>query len=114
MSSHDQQEKHDTFMTSVAESIGTAMGSIAAHASDVSKVLSPSHLSNAAQREGKKLVRKSKTLARRIQKRASTGLKRSKLATATRGALRGTTSRTKRARPVTPKRNVARRSTRSK
>jgi hypothetical protein len=114
MSSHNQHEKHDTFMTSVAETIGSAMGSIAAHASDVSEALSPSHLSHTAQREGKKLVRKSKTLARTIQKKASTGLKHS--ATATRRALRGTAkaSKAKRAHKVAPKRKAARRSTRKK
>ena len=114
MSSHNQHEKHHTFMTSVAESIGDAMGSIAAHASDVPEALSPRRLSHAAQREGKKLVRKSKTLARKIQNKASTSLKHSKLATATRRALLGTTSKTKRSRPIASKRKATRRSTRNK
>ena len=111
MSSNNQHEKHDNVMTSVAETIGSAMGSIAAHASDVSEALSPSHLSHTAQREGKKLVRKSKTLAKTIQKKASKGLKHS--ATATLRALRGT-SKVKRARKVAPKRKAARRSTRKR
>ncbi len=101
-------------MTSVAESIGSAMGSIAAHAGDVTEVLSPSHLSHTAQAEGKKFVRKSKTLVKKIQKKASTSLKHNKLATATRRALRGKTSKTKRSRPVTSHSKVPRRNMRNK
>jgi hypothetical protein len=113
-SSHDQHGKDETIITSVAESIGSALGSIASHASAVSEALSPSHLSHAAQREGKKLVRKSKTLARRIQKKASTSLKRNKLAMSTRRALRGTVSKAKRTRPVASKKKVVRRGRRKK
>jgi hypothetical protein len=111
MSSNTQHEKPTTFMTSVGETIGSAMGSIAAHASDVSAALSPSNLSHTAQREGKKLVRKSKSLARTIQKKASTGLRHG--ATATRRVLRGA-SKAKPARKVASKRKAARRSTRKK
>jgi hypothetical protein len=114
MSSHNQHRKDDSIMMSVAESIGSAMGSIAAHASEVTEALSPIHLSHAAQIEGKKFVRKSKTLVRKIQKKASTSLKHNKLATATRRALRGNTSKAKRPRPVASKRKVAPRGMRKK
>jgi hypothetical protein len=111
MSSHNQHRKDDNIMMSVAESIGSAMGSIAAHASGVTEALSPSHLSHAAQVEGKKFVRKSKTLVRRAQKKASTSLKHNILATLTRRALRG---KAKRPRQVASKRKVARRGMRKK
>ena len=114
MSSPNKHRKDDSIMTSVAESIGSAMGSIAVHAGDVTEVLSPSNLSHAAQVEGKKFVRKSKTLVKRIQKKASTSLKHNKLARATRWALRGKTSKAKRSRPVTSHSKVARRQMRKK
>ena len=107
-----EHEKDENLLSSVAESIGSTLGTIAAKASAVSEALSPSSLSQTAEREGKRFVRKSKTLARKIQKTASKTLKRKKQTTAT--ALRRMASSGKRTRPMVSKKKVARRGAKRK
>ena len=57
--------KDKALLISMAESIGSTLGSIAAKADATQKALSPSHIAETIQREGKNLVRKSKSVARR-------------------------------------------------
>jgi hypothetical protein len=102
-----ENENDENLLSSVAESVGSTLGTIAAKASAVSDALSPTSLSQTAEREGKKFVRKSKTLARRIQKTASKTFKRKKQTTAT--ALRRTGPKGKRTRPTVSKKKGARR-----
>jgi hypothetical protein len=76
--------KDEALLISMAESIGSTLGSIAAKADAAQKALSPSHIAETVQREGKRLVRKSKTVARRTRNNAATNLRTSKVAKAAR------------------------------
>ena len=97
--------KDEALLISMAESIGSTLGSIAAKADAAQKALSPSHIAETVQREGKKLVRKSKTIARRTRNKAAANLRTSKVAKAARRGVRQAASSTKRvARRARPKR----------
>jgi hypothetical protein len=92
--------KDEALLISMAESIGSTLGSIAAKADAAQKALSPSHIAETVQREGKKLVRKSKTVARRTRNRVAANVRRSKVAKAKRRGVRRAASSAKRvARP---------------
>jgi hypothetical protein len=98
MKAHARRRTKDTaLLTSVAESIGSALGTIAAKANAAQKVLSRSSAAHVVQREGKRLARRSKTVARKTRKAAAASLKRSKVAKATRRGLRRASSSIKRA-----------------
>ncbi len=86
----------DTTLNNVAESIGTALGTIVARANAAQKALTRSSVVRGVEREGKKVVRNSKRAARKTEK-AAAGLKRSKVAKATRRGVRRATSAVKRA-----------------
>jgi hypothetical protein len=76
--------KDEALLISMAESIGSTLGSIAAKADAAQKALSPSHIVETVQREGKRLVRKSKTAARRTRNKAAANLRTRKVAKAAR------------------------------
>jgi hypothetical protein len=114
-SSENKHPKDETLLVTVADSIGSTLGAIAAKASAVSEALSDSSFLQTAEREGKKIVQKGKTVARRIKKSASNNVKSNKLAKITRHGLRSDTTAAKRAgRPVPVKKKVARRVRRKK
>ena len=89
--------KDAALLTSLAESIGTALGTIAAKANAAQKVLTRSSAAHIVEREGKRLARRSKTAVRKTRKAAAASLKRSKVAKATRPGLRRAASPIKRA-----------------
>jgi hypothetical protein len=114
-SNENKHPKDETLLVTVADSIGSTLGAIAAKASAVSDALSDSSFLQTAEREGKKIVRKGKTVATRIKKSASQNVKSNKLAKATRHGLRRAATAAKRAvRPVPVKKRVARRVRRKK
>ena len=89
MKAHTRKRTKDTaLLTSVAESIGSALGTIAAKANAAQKVLSRSSAAHIVDREGKRLARRSKRAARKTGKAAAAGLKRSKVTKAIRRGLR--------------------------
>jgi hypothetical protein len=89
--------KDAALLTSLAESIGSALGTIAAKANAAQKALSGSSAVHVAEREGKRLARRSKRAARKTGKAAAASLKRSKAAKAVRRGLRRGGSSVKRA-----------------
>jgi hypothetical protein len=97
MKAHARKHTKDTaLLTTVAESIGSALGTIAAKANAAQKVISRSSAVHVVEREGKRLARRSKTVARKTRK-AAANLKRSKAAKAARRGLRRASSSIKRA-----------------
>jgi hypothetical protein len=109
-SNENKQPKDETLLVSVADSIGSALGAIAAKAGAVSDALSDNSFLQTAEREGRKIVRKGKTVAKRIKKSASKNVKSNKLAKTTRHGLRRAATASKRAvRPVPVKKKIARR-----
>jgi hypothetical protein len=97
MKAHTRKHGKDTaLLTTVAESIGSALGTIAAKANAAQKVISRSSAVHVVEREGKRLARKSRKVARKTKK-AAANLKRSKAAKAARRGLRRASSSIKRA-----------------
>jgi hypothetical protein len=97
MKAHARKHTKDTaLLTSVAESIGSALGTIAAKANAAQKVISRSSAAHVVEREGKRLARRTKTVARKTRK-AAANLKKSKAAKAARRGLRRASSSIKRA-----------------
>jgi hypothetical protein len=80
--------KDEALLISMAESIGSTLGSIAAKADAAQKALSPSHFAENVQREGQRLVRKSKTAARRTRNKAAADQRTRKVAKTARGRRR--------------------------
>jgi hypothetical protein len=98
MKTHARRHKKDAaLLTNLAESIGTALGTIAAKANAAQKVLTRSSAVHIVEREGKRLARRSKSAVRKTRKAAAASLKRSKAAKATRRGLSRAVSSTKRA-----------------
>jgi hypothetical protein len=109
------QHKHTTLLVTAAESIGSTLGTIAAKASALPNAISRSSLVQTAENEGKKFVRKSKNVARKIEKTASQNVTSSKFAKASRRTLHRATTATKRmGRPVAVKKKAARQLRRKK
>lgn len=67
-SNQHRHSKDEALLVTVAESIGSTLGTIAAKASAVPEALAHSSFVQKAEREGKKFVRKSKTVARKLNK----------------------------------------------
>jgi hypothetical protein len=84
--------KDEALLISMAESIGSTLGSIAAKADAAQKALSASHIAETVQREGKRLVRKSKTVARRTRNKAAANLRTRQVKAARRGRTRSRTA----------------------
>jgi hypothetical protein len=89
--------KDAALLTSLAESIGSALGTIAAKANAAQKALGRSSAVHVVEREGKRLARKSKRAVRKTTKATAASLKRSKVAKAARRGLRRASSSVKRA-----------------
>jgi hypothetical protein len=89
--------KDAALLTSLAESIGSAMGTIAAKVNAAQKVLARSSAVHVVEREGKRLARRSKRVIRKTGKAAAANLKRNKAAKAVRRGLRRAGSSVKRA-----------------
>ena len=66
MSSLQHKHNKQSLLSSVAESIGSTLGTIASKASEMPEAISHSNLMRTAAREGKNFVRRSKTVARKI------------------------------------------------
>src|ERR1700682_1012597 len=110
---HVTQSKDEALLVSVAESIGSTLGSIAAKANAAPKVFSD--VAHTVEREGKRLKRKTESVARKIAGRRTRTSKRNKPAKATKQTLRRTKSALKRvARRATTKKTTGRRSRRRK
>ena len=92
-----RRTKDEALLISMAESIGSTLGSIAAKADAAQKALNPSHIAETVQREGRKLVRKSKTVARRASNKAAANLRTNKVTKAARRGARKAASSAKRA-----------------
>jgi hypothetical protein len=92
-----KHSKDEGLLLSVAESIGSTLGTIAAKADAAQKAITRSSIAHTAEREGTNLVRKSKSLARKTKSTAARNLKSGKLASATRRGLRSASSLAKRA-----------------
>ena len=111
------QHKHSSkepLLTSVADFIGSTLGTIASRASEIPEAVSHSSLVRTATREGKSLVRRSKTVARRIGNSTAKKVRTRKLANTVRRKVRGAKAVARRAaRPASSKKRLAR-SARSK
>jgi len=90
------RQSKDTALNNVAESIGTALGTIVAKANAAQKALTRSSVVRRVEGETKKVVRKSKRAARKTTNRAARTLKSSKAAKTTRPGLRRAASSIKR------------------
>lgn len=98
MKAHTRSHGKDAaLLTSLAESIGSALGTIAAKANAAQKAFSRSSAVHVVEREGKRLRRGSKRAVRKTRKAAAVSLKRSKVAKAARRRLRRASSSVKRA-----------------
>lgn len=89
--------KDGALLLSVAESIGSALGTIAAKANAAQRVWTRSDAAHTVERKVKKLARKSKRVARKTTTAAVARLKRNKVAKAARRRLRRPVSSIKRA-----------------
>jgi hypothetical protein len=98
MKAHARRHTKDAaLLTSLAESIGSAMGTIAAKVNAAQKVLARGSAAHVVEREGRRLARRSKRAVRKTGKAAAASLKKSKVAKAARRGLRRASSTVKRA-----------------
>jgi hypothetical protein len=116
MSSPQHKHNKESLLTSVAESIGSTLGAISSKASGIPEAMAISHsnLLRTAEREGKKFVRRSQAVARKIGT-TSKKVKTKKLAKTARRRVHGAeTGDRPVARPSSAKKKIARRSRRKK
>jgi hypothetical protein len=105
--------KDEALFVSVAESIGSTLGALAAKASAAPEILSD--MAHTVEREGNKLKRKTKAVARKISSTGARKVKRSKPARTAKRAVRRAKSSVKRVvRRATPKKRAARRTRRAR
>jgi|SRR5580700_7630812 hypothetical protein len=105
--------KDEALLVGVAESIGSTLGQLAAKASAAPEILS--EMAHAVGREGNKLKRKTKSVARKITGTGTHRLQGSKPARKAKRAVSGAKSTVKRAvRRATTKKRVARRTRRAR
>ena len=98
MKAHTRRHAKDAaLLTTLAESIGSALGTIAAKANAAQKALSRSSAVHVVEREGKRLGRKGKRAVRKTTKAAALSLKRSKVRKAARRGFGRASSSVKRA-----------------
>ena len=107
-SNQHRHTKDEALLITVAESIGSTLGTIAAKASAVPDALSHTSFVQTAEREGKKFVRKSKTVARKLKKGASKNVSNRFTAARRRKLGRATTAERRTVRPVSVKKRAAR------
>jgi hypothetical protein len=67
-SDQHRHSNHEALLVTIAESIGSTLGTIAAKVSAVPEALAHTSLVQKAEREGKEFVRKSKTVASKLKK----------------------------------------------
>lgn len=92
-----KRTKDEALLTQVAESIGSALGTIASKVNAAHKSLSRSSAVHKMEREGKRLLRKGKRIVRTNQKATAANLRRSKIAKAAKRGVRRAAASTKRA-----------------
>jgi hypothetical protein len=80
--------KNSARLISVAESIGSTLGTLAAKANAAQKAITRSRAAHSVRREAKKLIWKSKSVARKPRRSTPIKLRKNKRARATRGSLR--------------------------
>ena len=106
------QHKHNSkgpLLTSVADFLGSTLGTIASKASEIPEAVSHSELVRTATREGKSLVRRSQRAARRLGTSTPKKIKTRKLARTARRKMHGVKAAAKRAvRPASTKKRLAR------
>jgi hypothetical protein len=103
-SGHSKHTKDEEILISVAESIGSTLGTIAAKAAAVPQAFLHSDMVQSVENEGQRIIRKSKSVARTVRKKASGKLKGGKaLKAARRGAKRIASSAKKAVRRTGPK-----------
>jgi hypothetical protein len=114
MSSHENKPPEgETLLGSMAESIGSTLGKIAAKANALPEALLHNNFLQTVEGGAKRLLPKSKTAGRKITKSASKRAKSSKLVKATRRDVRKASTHAKRA--VRPgKKRAARKARRKK
>jgi hypothetical protein len=91
-----KRTKDEELLIGVAESIGSTLGTIAAKADAAQKLLAPRHVVDTVEREGKKLLQKSKRMVRQTKRAATSTLRNSKAGKATRRGLRRASASAKR------------------
>jgi hypothetical protein len=96
-SDHSKHTRDEEILISVAESIGSTLGTIAAKAAAVPQAFMNSDVMHSVENEGKKIVRKSKSVARRVSKTASRKLKGGKAAKAVRRGVKRIATSSKKA-----------------
>ena len=105
--------KDEALLVSVAESIGSTLGTLAAKASAAPEILS--EMAHTVEREGNKLKRKTKSVARKITSSGARKLKRNRPVRKAKSAVRRAKSSVKRAvRRATSKKRASRRTRRAK
>lgn len=92
-----KRNKNQPLLTAMAQSIGSAMGTIAATANATQKALTRGPVTRTAKRESRKLVRKSSKSGRGANHSIPARMKKISLARATRRRFRRAPSATKRA-----------------
>jgi len=105
--------KDEALLISVAETIGSTLGSIAAKAAAGPRAFMESDFAQSVENEGKKIARKGKSVARKVSRTASQELKSGRAAkVARRGMKRVATSSKKILRGAGRKRPATRKATR--
>jgi hypothetical protein len=108
-----QASKDEALLVGVAESIGSTLGQLAAKASAAPEILSD--IAHAVEREGNKLKRKTKSVARKLTGTSARKVQRSKPARKVKRAVSRAKSTVKRTvRRITTKKRAARRTRRVK
>jgi hypothetical protein len=92
-----KRTKDEALLTQVAESIGSALGTIVSKVNAAQKSLTRSRVAHRVERDGRRLLRNSKRAVRKTGRTTTANLKGSKLAKVARRGLRRATSSTKRA-----------------
>jgi len=113
-SNQHRHTKDEALLVTVAESIGSTLGTIAAKASAVPDALAHTSFVQTAEREGKKFVGKSKTVARKLKKAVSKNVSNKFTAARRRKLSRATTAKRPAVRPVSVKKRAARQARRKK
>jgi hypothetical protein len=108
-----QPSKDEALLVGVAESIGSTLGQLAAKASAAPEILSD--MAHAVEREGNKLKRKTKSVARKLTNTAARKVQKSKPARKAKRAVSRAKPAVKRTvRRATTKKSAARKTRRSR
>jgi uncharacterized protein YaiL (DUF2058 family) len=91
-----KRTKGEALLITVAESIGSTLGTIAAKADAAQQVLNPGRVAHAIKREAKQLRQKSTVTARKARRAVAANLRGNKLTTGSKRGLRRESSFVKR------------------